>query len=167
MRTPGRRDTLLAYGQVGSGGLVRELPQGPQILSIVWQVRDRLMHSPLPADRASRPITCCHLLLQFPTRCDEAALDAIAQHFRLLRGLCVLDSTRSIAVSRSSIICKDNASLRKRLDVDCISILFARSAWASHPRLVASCSSVSVLDTQLEVGDLWRRVELLALALQL
>ena len=82
MRTPGRRDTLLAYGQVESGGLVRELPQGPHILSIVWQVRDRLMHSPLPADRASRPITCCHLLLQFPTRCDEAALDAIAQHAR-------------------------------------------------------------------------------------
>ena len=55
-------------------------------------LRNRLMHSPSPADRASRPITCCHLLLQLPTRCDEAALDAIAQHFRLLRGLCVARS---------------------------------------------------------------------------
>ena len=101
------------------------------------------------------------------------ALDAIAQHFRLLRGLCVLDSTRSIAASRSSIICKDNASLRKHSLSASMSIVYqhpvrvARSTWASHPRLMASCSSVSVLDTQLEVGDLWRRVELLALALQL
>ena len=105
-----------------------------------------------------------------PTRCDEAALDAIAQHFRLLRGLCVFDSTRSIAASRSSIICKDNAPLRKRSLSASMSIVSA-SCKSCSKRLgshfilfVRLCS----LDTQLEdVHNLWRLVELLALAVQL
>ena len=94
----------------------------------------------------------------------------IAQHCRLLRGLCVFDTSLDCRQSIVNYLLKDNASLRKS------------SLSASMSIVPASCKSCSKrlgshfilfvrlcsLDTQLEdVHNLWRLVELLALAVQL
>ena len=136
---------MLAYGQVGSGGLVRELPQGPHILSIVWQVRNRLMHSPSPADRASRPITCSCSSLRVVMRRLLMRLHSTFVSFAVCVSLTALarlppvdrqESAQRQCLTPQTLSSKRSLSASMSIvSASCKSCLKRLGAWASHPRL--------------------------------
>ena len=131
----GNDAALDAVGLATARTRPRARREGPHILSIVWQVRNRLMHSPSasPADRASRPITCSCSFLRVVMRRLLMRLHSTFVSFAVCVSL--------TALARLPPVNRQESAQRKCLTPQTLSS--KRSLSASMSIVSASCKSCS------------------------